>query len=104
MAAATRPRRSRANWLAPTLVVVVLLAAWELIVRAGAVDPLLLPAPTSVVKSLWTDRSLLFDGLLLSASRRTGTNQGRSGSAPTHERSEYEAGSNARSHQAEMSP
>src|SRR5690242_19997818 len=64
MAAATRPRRSRANWLAPTLVVVVLLAAWELIVRAGAVDPLLLPAPTSVVKSLWTDRSLLFDDLL----------------------------------------
>jgi len=64
MAAATGARRSRANWLAPTLVVVVLLAAWELIVRAGAVDPLLLPAPTSVVKSLWTDRSLLFDDLL----------------------------------------
>src|SRR4029079_18834111 len=61
---ATPPRRSRASWLAPAGVVLVLLAVWELIVRAGAVDPLLLPAPTSVVKSLWTDRSLLADDLL----------------------------------------
>jgi putative hydroxymethylpyrimidine transport system permease protein len=46
-------------WLAPALVVAVLVGAWELIVRAGLVDPLLLPAPTHVVEALWTDRSLL---------------------------------------------
>jgi NitT/TauT family transport system permease protein/putative hydroxymethylpyrimidine transport system permease protein len=57
-------RRRSANWIAPAAVVLVLLAVWELVVRAGAVDPLLLPAPTSVVKSLWTDRSLLADDFL----------------------------------------
>src|SRR6185437_14683932 len=31
------------RWLPPTVVVVFLLAVWELIVRAGWVDPLLLP-------------------------------------------------------------
>ena len=42
-------------------VVIVLagLAGWEAIVRAGLVDELILPAPTQVLDSLWTDRSLL---------------------------------------------
>ena len=41
------------------LLVLVLLGAWEALVRAGGVDPLLLPAPTDVLQSLWDDRSLL---------------------------------------------
>ena len=42
-------------------VVIVLagLAGWEALVRAGAVDALLLPAPSDVASSLWTDRALL---------------------------------------------
>jgi len=35
------------------------LGAWEAIVRAGVVDDLILPAPTQVLDSLWTDRALL---------------------------------------------
>jgi putative hydroxymethylpyrimidine transport system permease protein len=54
----------RAAWLPPAAVVLVLLAAWEAIVRAGWVDPLLLPAPTNVVKALWTDRDTLSSDLL----------------------------------------
>jgi NitT/TauT family transport system permease protein/putative hydroxymethylpyrimidine transport system permease protein len=42
------------------LIIVLLgLAGWEAIVRAGLVDELILPAPTQVLDSLWTDRSLL---------------------------------------------
>ena len=40
-----------------------LLAGWELLVRGGGVDELLLPAPSSVVEALWEDRSLLLDDL-----------------------------------------
>jgi putative hydroxymethylpyrimidine transport system permease protein len=35
------------------------LGAWEAIVRLGLVDQLILPAPTQVLDSLWTDRGLL---------------------------------------------
>jgi NitT/TauT family transport system permease protein/putative hydroxymethylpyrimidine transport system permease protein len=45
--------------MAAALVVLAGLAAWEAIVRAGAVDPLLLPAPTEVAASLWDDRAIL---------------------------------------------
>jgi putative hydroxymethylpyrimidine transport system permease protein len=41
------------------LIVLAGLGAWEAIVRAGLVDELILPAPTQVLDSLWTDRSLL---------------------------------------------
>jgi NitT/TauT family transport system permease protein/putative hydroxymethylpyrimidine transport system permease protein len=41
------------------IIVLVGLGAWEAIVRAGLVDELILPAPTQVLDSLWTDRSLL---------------------------------------------
>jgi NitT/TauT family transport system permease protein/putative hydroxymethylpyrimidine transport system permease protein len=44
---------------APLAVLVALLAVWELVVRAGIVDALLLPAPSHVARSLWEDRSLL---------------------------------------------
>ena len=43
----------------PLLVVLALLGAWELVVRAGAVDALLLPAPSQVLTALWEDRGLL---------------------------------------------
>jgi NitT/TauT family transport system permease protein/putative hydroxymethylpyrimidine transport system permease protein len=39
--------------------ILVLLGGWEALVRAGAVDPLLLPAPTQILSALWQDRSLL---------------------------------------------
>jgi len=58
--AATRGRRvAAAGWLAPALVIVALIAVWELIVDAGLVDPLLLPAPHAVARALWTDRGVL---------------------------------------------
>ena len=41
------------------VIVLVALAGWEAIVRLGAVDELLLPAPTQVLEALWTDRELL---------------------------------------------
>jgi len=39
--------------------VLVLLGAWEAVVRGGAVDPLILPAPTSVAEALVDDFGLL---------------------------------------------
>jgi putative hydroxymethylpyrimidine transport system permease protein len=39
------------------------LGVWEAIVRAGVVDDLILPAPTQVLDSLWTDRGLLASDL-----------------------------------------
>src|SRR5215217_6916347 len=45
--------------MAAALVVLVALGAWEAIVRAGWVDPFLLPAPTHVAQALWDDRAVL---------------------------------------------
>jgi len=41
------------------VIILLGLGAWEAIVRLGLVDPLILPAPTQVLDSLWTDRGLL---------------------------------------------
>ena len=41
------------------LVILALLGGWELAVRAGGVDPLILPAPSQVAEALWQDRELL---------------------------------------------
>ena len=41
------------------VVVLALLGGWELLVRLGGVDELILPAPTQIAQSLWEDRSLL---------------------------------------------
>jgi putative hydroxymethylpyrimidine transport system permease protein len=49
------------------LVALALLGAWELTVRLGAVDALLLPAPTQVLEALWRDRSLLAEDLAVTA-------------------------------------
>ena len=49
------------------LIVLGLLAGWELVARVGGVDPLILPAPTQVAEALWEDRSLLAPDLWTTA-------------------------------------
>jgi putative hydroxymethylpyrimidine transport system permease protein len=51
--------------MAAALLVLLALAGWEAIVRAGLVDELLLPAPTGVAQALWTDRAILGEDLLV---------------------------------------
>ena len=50
--------------VAPAAVLAALFAVWELVVRVGWVDELLLPAPTQVAQALWVDRALLAPDLL----------------------------------------
>jgi NitT/TauT family transport system permease protein/putative hydroxymethylpyrimidine transport system permease protein len=50
------------------LLVLVLLGAWELYSRSGAVDELILPAPTQIAQALWEDRALLWDNFLVTFS------------------------------------
>jgi NitT/TauT family transport system permease protein/putative hydroxymethylpyrimidine transport system permease protein len=45
--------------MSAALIVLAGLGAWEAIVRLELVDELILPAPTQVLDSLWTDRDLL---------------------------------------------
>jgi putative hydroxymethylpyrimidine transport system permease protein len=45
--------------IAPLIVLLVLGGVWELVVRLGAVNELLLPAPSDVAVTLWQDRSVL---------------------------------------------
>jgi putative hydroxymethylpyrimidine transport system permease protein len=45
--------------MSAALIILAALAGWEALVRLGAVDDLILPAPTQVLDSLWTDRDLL---------------------------------------------
>ncbi len=53
------------RWIAPAILVALALCAWELAARwhviadALSLKPYLVPAPSDVVSSLWTDRSLL---------------------------------------------
>jgi putative hydroxymethylpyrimidine transport system permease protein len=49
--------------LAPLAILLALLAAWELYAQLSGVDPLLLPPPHEVARSLWVDRSLLWESL-----------------------------------------
>ena len=65
---ASASRGAAARWrraIAPAAVLTSLVAAWELVVRLGGVDPLLLPAPTHVAESLWEDRGILAPDLLV---------------------------------------
>ena len=55
------------RWLAPLMLVAVLLGAWELYAELGPVDRLLLPAPHEVAQSLWEDRALLWENLRVTA-------------------------------------
>jgi ABC-type nitrate/sulfonate/bicarbonate transport system permease component len=45
--------------IAPLLVLLAIVGMWELITAAGWVDPLLVPPPLDVLRSLWEDRSIL---------------------------------------------
>jgi putative hydroxymethylpyrimidine transport system permease protein len=47
------------------LIIIILLGGWELYARLGPVDDFILPAPDQVASSLWHDRGLLFDNLLV---------------------------------------
>ena len=51
--------------IAPALVVVAGLLLWELVVRAGAVDELLLAPPTQIAEALYEDRAILGEDLLV---------------------------------------
>jgi putative hydroxymethylpyrimidine transport system permease protein len=61
-------RRDRlAAWALPALILIALLAAWELAARwdvlsdALNLEPFLVPAPSEVAQALWEDRNLLAD-------------------------------------------
>ena len=55
------------RWLAPALVLGLLLGAWQLAAKWGvladalSLQPYLVPAPSDIASSLWSDRSLLAD-------------------------------------------
>ncbi|MGZ8649036.1 MAG: ABC transporter permease [Solirubrobacteraceae bacterium] len=53
--------------MAALALLLVGLGAWELLVRAGGVDELLLPAPTQIAESLWNDRGLLSEDLAITS-------------------------------------
>lgn len=45
----------------------LLLGIWEAYCALSGIDPLVLPAPHEIARSLWVDRSLLWDNLLVTA-------------------------------------
>jgi ABC-type nitrate/sulfonate/bicarbonate transport system permease component len=49
------------------LIIITFLGAWELYARLGPVDDFILPAPDQVASSLFHDRGLLWDNLLVTA-------------------------------------
>jgi NitT/TauT family transport system permease protein/putative hydroxymethylpyrimidine transport system permease protein len=55
------------RWLPPVAIVLVLLGLWQLaasydvIANALHIEPFLVPSPSDIAQSLWTDRSLLVD-------------------------------------------
>lgn len=51
--------------MAPLLLIAVLLGSWELYASSGRVDPLLLPTPSDIAQTLWTDRALLAENALV---------------------------------------
>lgn len=53
--------------MSAAVLLVLLLGAWELLVRGGGIDPLVLPAPTQVAESLYVDRGLLGEDLLVTS-------------------------------------
>ena len=53
-------RRHGAEWLPALAVLVGGLVFWETIVRAFDIDNFLLPAPSDIAQTLWTDRSELW--------------------------------------------
>lgn len=68
--AAARTRARRERWLsigAPLAVLVFALGSWELFVRLNDIPPYLLPAPSRVLQTLWTQWASLEPSLLFTA-------------------------------------
>lgn len=51
--------------MAPLIITLLLLGAWEAYARLGDIDAFILPAPTQIAEALWRDRGLLADNLLV---------------------------------------
>ncbi len=51
------------RWLAPLILIALLLCAWQLYVDLAHVSEFLLPSPTEIASALWNDRSALAAGL-----------------------------------------
>jgi NitT/TauT family transport system permease protein/putative hydroxymethylpyrimidine transport system permease protein len=49
------------------LLVLALVGGWELYADLGGIDQFLLPAPSDIASSLWTDRGLLWDNFTVTA-------------------------------------
>jgi NitT/TauT family transport system permease protein/putative hydroxymethylpyrimidine transport system permease protein len=49
------------------LLLIAFFGAWQIYCDAGDVEPLVLPSPSDIATSLFDDRSLLFDQLLVTA-------------------------------------
>jgi NitT/TauT family transport system permease protein len=59
------PGRRAARLLAPVAIGVLFLAIWEATVRLQDIPPYILPAPSAIAESLWTDGPSLFGSLLV---------------------------------------
>ena len=55
------------RWLAPLVLVLVLLGVWQLYCAVSGIDPLVLPPPTAVGRALFDDRSLLWSNFAVTA-------------------------------------
>ena len=65
-AATARERRDRILRVVLPIVVLMLgIAAWELVVRIKGIPPYVLPAPGAILQTLFDDRDLLFQSLLV---------------------------------------
>ncbi len=68
-ASAERPEPQRLDQAARLLLPIGLLAlgilAWDLVVRLNAIPPYVLPGPGRVFTTMWSDRALLLDSLLV---------------------------------------
>lgn len=59
--------RTALRYAPALLIVVALVAAWQLYASSGRVDELLLPSPADVATALWEDRALLWDNFKVTA-------------------------------------
>lgn len=57
--------QSAVRLLAPIAIGVLFLAVWEAVVRLQGIPPYILPAPSAIAQSLWTDGPSLFGSLLV---------------------------------------
>jgi ABC-type nitrate/sulfonate/bicarbonate transport system permease component len=64
-------RRRLAIVLPPLALLVALIGAWELYVDLGGVDPVLLPAPHSVLSAAWNEAGLLWRNTLVTVKEVT---------------------------------